>query len=101
MKNRIRVVLVLGILFLTSNSLFGQKTFGSAVEYMNFISEQYADLTDDQWSYTKAVANDKSARKVEGKRQNLLKTNKAAQKKISSLSGLMVIPNTEIQSYLF
>ena len=87
MKKRIKVVLILGVLFLTSNSLFAQKTFGSAVEYMNFISEQYAELTDDQWSYTKAVANDKSARKVEGKRQDLLKTNKGAQKKISSLSG--------------
>ena len=66
---------------------FAQQKFTTAVEYLTFIGEQYEQLTDDQWSYTRAVANDKSARKVENKRLDLLKTNKSAQLKISKLPG--------------
>ena len=87
MKNKFKLVLVVTALMLFKNVTFAQKTFGTAVEYLTFIGEQYEQLTDDQWSYTRAVANDKSARKVENKRQDLLQTNKSAQSKISSLSG--------------
>ncbi len=64
--------------------------FKTGVEYLNFIGEQYKQLSDDQWSYTKSVANDKSAKKIENKRLELLKTNKSAQaeiKKIDSFNG--------------
>lgn len=87
MKRKLKLVLILTAFMLVQNVSFAQQNFGTAVEYLTFIGEQYEQLTDDQWSYTRAVANDKSARKVENKRTSLLKTNKSAQLKISKLPG--------------
>lgn len=87
MKRNLKLVLVLMTFMIVQKVTVAQQTFGTAVEYLTFIGEQYEQLTDDQWSYTRAVANDKSARKVENKRQDLLKTNKLAQTKISKLPG--------------
>jgi len=87
MKRKLKLVLILSAFMLVQKMTFAQQSFSSAVEYLTFIGEQYKELTDDQWSYTRAVANDKSARKVENKRQDLLKTNKSAQSKIASLPG--------------
>jgi len=87
MKRKLKLVLILTAFLLVQKVTFAQKTFGTAVEYLSFIGEQYTQLTDDQWSYTRAVANDKSARKVENKRTDLLKTNKSAQIRISKLPG--------------
>lgn len=87
MKRKLKLVMMLTAVMLVKNVALAQESFGTAVEYLTFIGEQYEQLTDDQWSYTRAVANDKSARKVENKRRNLLKTNKAAQLKISALPG--------------
>lgn len=61
--------------------------FSNPVEYMNFIGEQYTQLAEDQWSYTSAVANDKNAKKIETKRQELLNSNKSAQAKIKKMEG--------------
>ncbi|CAG5083455.1 LIC11966 family surface protein [Parvicella tangerina] len=71
-------------LLLCSASVFGQE-FSNPVEYMNFIGEQYAQLTEDQWAYTRAIANDKKAKKIESKRQDLLNSNKSAQAKIKKM----------------
>lgn len=89
MKKRtiLKLSMTLALMVFLSNSLKAQKTFGSAVEYMNYIGEQYDQLTDDQWSYTSAVANDKKAKKIEAKRTALLQTNKTAQTKIAKLPG--------------
>lgn len=87
MKRKLKLVMMLTAFVLVQKVTFAQQKFATAVEYLNFIGEQYEQLTDDQWSYTRAVANDKSARKVENKRQDLLKTNKQAQTKISQLPG--------------
>lgn len=78
---------ILSILFLFSSfNSFAQK-FNSAVEYMDYIGEQYKQLVDDQWSYTSAVANDKSAKKIESKRRELINSNKTAQNNIKKMPG--------------
>lgn len=82
-----KTIMAIALLFLSPNLTKAQKSFESAIEYMNFIEEQYKQITDDQWSYTSAVANDKSAKKIENKRLELLKTNKEAQSRISKMSG--------------
>ena len=80
-----KVTLALCLCF-TFNMNFAQKRFDSAIEYLNYIGEQYKQLTDDQWSYTSAVANDKNAKVVETKRLELLRTNKSAQNKIKGMA---------------
>jgi len=85
MKRGIKTLVLVTLLVLINSKAIAQKSFGSAVEYMNYIGEQYQQLTDDQWAYTRAVANDKSAKKIEGKRQGLLKSNKIARIEIEKL----------------
>jgi hypothetical protein len=87
MKRRLKFLVVTALLCISGTQSYAQKSFGTAVEYMNYIGEQYTQLTEDQWDYTKSVANDKSAKKIESKRQELLKTNKKAQDNIKKLSG--------------
>jgi len=86
-KTAFKSILLFSILVLSSNITNAQKKFESATEYMDYIGEHYKQLTDDQWSYTSAVANDKSAKKIENKRVELLRTNKEAQNKIGNMSG--------------
>lgn len=77
--------LTLAIMLIWSGISFSQ-SFSNPVEYMNYIGEQYTQLSEDQWAYTSAVANDKKAKKIESKRQELLSSNKTAQQKIKKMS---------------
>ena len=61
------------------------QTFNSAGEYLSAISKEYKDINTDMWDYTSAVANGKSARKVESRRRDILKSNMTAQKNIAKL----------------
>lgn len=81
---KFRKTLTFTLLFICYTVSHAQ-SFNSPVEYMNYIGEQYAQLTEDQWAYTSAVANDKKAKKIESKRQALLVSNKAAQQKIKKM----------------
>jgi hypothetical protein len=56
-----------------------------ANKYMQTISGEFRDITSDMWDYTSAVAHGKSARKVEHRRKDVLKSNLDAQKKIQKL----------------
>jgi len=87
MNFNLKNTVIASAIFLLPAITFSQKTFSSGIEYLNFIGEQYTQLSDDQWSYTRAVANDKSAKKIENKRLELLQTNKTAQLKIQKMSG--------------
>ncbi|HEY8400129.1 MAG TPA: hypothetical protein VIK89_02645 [Cytophagaceae bacterium] len=53
--------------------------------YMNFISHEYRGIMENYMSYTSAVAHGKSARKVDNKRQALLKSVKEVTQKVSSM----------------
>ena len=54
------------------------QNFNSAVEYLEFVSEQQEGITKKMWRYTKSIAHSRSDRNIENKRKSLLKTlNKA------------------------
>jgi hypothetical protein len=61
------------------------QTFDNAGSYMSFMNEQNRKIMEDFLSYTSAVAHGKSARKVESRRQDQLKTTKEAIKKIAAM----------------
>src|SRR6185437_12936729 len=61
--------------------------FSSAGEYMTYISNQYREVTKDYWSYAAAVAHGKSARKIENRREGMLKTVKESEKNITAMAA--------------
>ncbi|MCO6498810.1 MAG: hypothetical protein J5I47_00340 [Vicingus serpentipes] len=78
--------------FLTLTTLFISTTlfcqsFNSPVEYMNYMSDKYKIINKDTWDYTSAVAHGKSARKVEKRRNELLKTIDQSKKSIQKIKG--------------
>ncbi len=58
-----------------------------AGSYMSFIGQQYREINKDFLSYTSAVAHGKSARKVENRRQTLMKTVTDARRKVASMGA--------------
>lgn len=80
-----RPVFLVAFALLLAASASAQQKFSSAGEYMNYISDQYREITKDYWSYAAAVGHGKSARKVENRRQALIKTVQETQKKITAL----------------
>lgn len=61
------------------------QTLETAGAYMDYINNQYMEIMKDYWSYTSAVGHGKSARKVDGKRKELLTTVTNVTKKISAM----------------
>ena len=59
----------------------------SAGDYLGKMSKEFKDITTDMWDYTSAVAHGKSARKVESRRKDVLKSNTDAQNKIKSMGA--------------
>jgi hypothetical protein len=78
---KIFIVAFLVLLALNVGKLHAQ----SPVEYMESISKEFKDITTDMWDYTSAVAHGKSARKVENRRKDVLKSNLDAQNKIQKM----------------
>jgi hypothetical protein len=58
-----------------------------AGSYISFIGQQYREINKDFLSYTSAVAHGKSARKVENRRQTLMKTATDARRKIATMGA--------------
>ncbi len=56
-----------------------------ALKYMESINKELNDITADMWDYTSAAAHGKSARKIENRRRDVLKSNLEAQKKIGKM----------------
>ncbi|WP_121665360.1 LIC11966 family surface protein [Mesonia aquimarina] len=59
--------------FLFCQSIFSQE-FSSASAYLDFVSGEQQEITQNMWKYNKAMAHDKSDRNVERKRKNLIKS---------------------------
>jgi hypothetical protein len=70
------------ITFFISNSARAQK---SAVDYMENINKELTAIMTDTWDYTSAVAHGKTARKVETKRKELIKTSLLAKNRIARM----------------
>ncbi len=56
-----------------------------AVQYMESINKELNAIMTDTWDYTSAVAHGKTARKVETKRKDLLKTSMLAKNRIARM----------------
>jgi len=56
--------------------------FSNALEYIDYISNEYNQILAAQWEYTKTIAHSKNAKRVEKRRVELLQTIKGAQKKV-------------------
>lgn len=57
----------------------------SAVSYLDFIGNQFTNISNDMMAYTSATSHGKSARKVEKKRTELLQTVREAETNIRKL----------------
>lgn len=78
-------LIVKGALFLGLILLILPSFSQSALEYMNEINAETKKIQSDMWDYTSAVAHGKSARKVEKKRVQLLKTSKEALERVKAM----------------
>lgn len=75
------------ILCLICTFTLSAQKFDSALEYLDFVSEQQEGISKKMWKYTKAIAHSRSDRSVENKRKSLVKTLDKAISKIRSASG--------------
>lgn len=81
--------LIIGFLLLSNSICFGQDS-QKALEYMNIISAEFKAIQSATWDYTKSVAKNKSARKVDKNRLELIQTisnSLAKVKKIKEFDG--------------
>jgi len=57
------------------------------VGYMDYISTELKNVQKDTWDYTRAVAHNKSARKIENRRKDLVGSINTAIGKIKRMKG--------------
>jgi len=74
--------MIFAIFFAGIKSVNGQT---DALKYMEGISLQLKSIMDDTWDYTSSVAHSKSAKKIETKRKELLKTITTVKNKITKM----------------
>ena len=89
MYKKIALCLSINLALLLSIPVYSQ-TSNEAVSYLNIISEQYENIRNEMWDYTSTVAHSRSARKVEKKRIELLKT---IGKSINNVSQMKAFDN--------
>jgi len=69
-------ILLIALTLFTFNS-FGQNSTDPG-EYMSYFSGEYLRIQEDMWDYTRTISHGKSARKVEKKRFELIKSTQSA-----------------------
>lgn len=74
-------------LFLFVVGLSTQLVAQSSVDYMEKIATETKKIQSDMWDYTHAVSHGKSARKVEKKRAELLKTSQQALNRVTNMQA--------------
>src|SRR5258707_1353806 len=60
---------------------------GTAPGYLQYITTEFTNMQKDSWDYTRAVAKNKSARKVESRRKELVATINTAIGRVKKLKG--------------
>lgn len=74
------------ILFVYSSSLaYAQQSFSSAVEYMDYINTEYRTISEESLDYSNAVARGRNARKIDKRRQELIRAIAESRKNIGRL----------------
>lgn len=85
-RNLFNLCLVIAMLALVQVNCIAQTPdFKTAISYLNYIGQQQEKITKDYWDYTSSIAHSTSARKVENRRLDLIKTTKNAITKISQM----------------
>ena len=72
------------------------QSYSSASEYMEAIGIEYKEIKKDTWDYTRAVAHNKSGRKIDKRRQELLSTISKAKAKVKKCLNTRMMVAIEI-----
>jgi hypothetical protein len=83
-----KVLFFIGIYLVLFSSipLFSQSS-GEAASYLDALGQQYEEISKEMWDYTSTMAHSRSARKVEKKRIELLKTVAKSVKNVSRMKS--------------
>jgi hypothetical protein len=79
---KITLTTFLSISLFITGTVKAQKT---AVEYLESINKELSAIMTDTWDYTSAVAHGKTARKIDNKRKELIKTSTLAKNRIGRM----------------
>lgn len=74
-------------LLIVALTFSAQLSAQTAVSYMEKISAETRKIQEDMWDYTNAVSHGKSARKVEKRRTELLKTSQQALNRVKNMAA--------------
>ncbi|MCS7027733.1 MAG: hypothetical protein NZ519_03115 [Bacteroidia bacterium] len=85
LKIAIYLFLAIFAFFCLISPSFAQTKFAHAGEYITYMTNQQREILKNHMAYTSAVAHQKSAKKIEQKRKDLINSNLQAQKNIANL----------------
>lgn len=85
MMSKIRTVLIILIVLVASKGM--AQTFGSAVEYMQYINESFAAVQKESWDYVRVASSGKNARKIERRRRDLIVELTNQSKSVKAMPG--------------
>jgi uncharacterized protein YukE len=104
MHKQLRTFLFCSLFSIPFGALHAQEyNPNDAGSYISYISSQHREITKDFLSYTSAVGHGKSARKIENRRKELLKTVNDARQKVGSMpafSGDKALRDSTAKYYL-
>ena len=86
MRKRYYYLLLIAILGIQASGTVAQEA-APALAYMQSIGGEFKKIQQDTWDYTRSIAKNKSARKVENKRKELISTIKGAMGRMRKLGG--------------
>ncbi|MBS3739682.1 MAG: hypothetical protein KGY51_11925, partial [Psychroflexus sp.] len=78
---------ILSILIIFLPMVSQAQNFDTALDYLDFIKEEQEDISKRMWKYTKAIAHSRNDRKIERRRERLIKTIDKAIKNIENAPG--------------
>lgn len=76
---------ILSLLCISLFTVSTSKAQKEAVQYIENINKELNSLMTDTWDYTSAVAHGKTARKIDNRRKDLIKTSKQAKNNVSRM----------------
>lgn len=80
------LLLAVFLAIFSTQTVFSQQ-FKSALDYLEFVSNEQQIITKNTWKYTKAIAHSKNDRTIAGRRNSLIKSVERAILKIEKAKG--------------
>ncbi|KAA3622262.1 MAG: hypothetical protein DWP94_08675 [Flavobacterium sp.] len=87
LNNMMRLLLLFLLLSVCSSQNMLSQQFKSALDYLEFVSNEQQIITKNTWKYTKAIAHSKNDRTIASKRNTLIKSVERAMLKIKKAKG--------------